>query len=173
MSARSAVAVAIAFVGTWAFAGPAEALEPGVFVDPGSPAGKEYSVPLSVLRAGGSGRPAVEGQTQPLFGIGITPAGAHGVAVGRVGHGQQSKRSRGAQPAHGNRGSASRQIGGSGPAGGRRTGGSAVHPPGPVLAGSSTRQGSSAAAVALFTALIVLGGLALGAMLVAARRRLE
>jgi hypothetical protein len=172
MSARSAVVLAIAFVGTWAFAGPAEALEPGVFVDPGSPAGKEYSVPLSVLRAGGSGRPAVEGQPQPLFGIGITPAAAHGVAVSRVGHGHQSRRSRRAHPAHGNRGSAGGQTGGTAPAGGRRTGGS-VHPPGPLLAGISTRHGSSAAAVALFSTLIVLGGLALGAMLVAARRRLE
>lgn len=171
MVARSTVAVAIALAGTWAVAGPAAALEPGVFVDPDSPAGKEYSIPLSVLRGGASGRPAVAGEPQPLFGIGITPASAHGVGIRPEGRGQQSQRRRRAQPAHRTRGSARRQAGGAAASGARARG--AAGTSGRGLAGISTRHGSPATAVALFSAAVVLGGLALGALLVAARRRLD
>jgi hypothetical protein len=41
-----------------------------------------------------------------------------------------------------------------------------------VLAGISTSEGSATPAVALFVALVVLGGLGLGAVLVAVRRRM-
>jgi hypothetical protein len=54
------------------FAAPALAaaqLAPGVHVDPGSPAGKEYAVPLAQARAAAAGGGA--GPTQ-LFGAGIT-----------------------------------------------------------------------------------------------------
>jgi hypothetical protein len=47
------------------------ALAPGVFVNPNSPAGKEYSFPLGVLRGQGAGRPASGRATAPLFGVGI------------------------------------------------------------------------------------------------------
>jgi hypothetical protein len=60
-----------------AWAGPAAALEPGVHVDPSSPASKEYSFPLGALRAQGAGhRNASAGIPQPLFGVGVTPANA-------------------------------------------------------------------------------------------------
>ena len=59
MSVRFAGSLASALVATWLVAGPAAALEPGVFVDPGSPAGKEYGVPLSELRGAASGHTPV------------------------------------------------------------------------------------------------------------------
>jgi hypothetical protein len=171
MIARSAVAVAMAIAGSWAVAGPAAALEPGVFVDPGSPAGKEYTVPLSVLRAAGSGRSAIEGQAQPLFGIGITPARASGVVATSPGHRHGPERVTRAQGVHGNGGSAGRTRAA---AATRPASGAGSAPArGPALAGIGTRPGSSAPDVALFTGLIVLGGLALGALLVVARRRLD
>lgn len=150
MVARTAVAVALALAAACAVAEPAAALEPGVFLDPGSPAGKEYSMPLSALRAAGAGRPAVEGRPQPLFGIGIAPAGTHGM-------------SRGSGAGRAGRGATDR---------GTRAGG-AVQTREPALAGISPGHGSSAPAVALLGALVVLGGLALGALLVATRRRLD
>jgi hypothetical protein len=55
---------------------PAAAQEDGVFVDPESPAGKEYAVPIDQARgeaAGGGNRSAGE---EPLFGEGIERAGA-------------------------------------------------------------------------------------------------
>jgi hypothetical protein len=155
MSARSAVALAIALVGTWAVPGPAAALEPGVFVDPGSPAGKEYSVPLSVLRGSASGHPAVEDEAQPLFGIGITPVRAGGAAPARE-HGRPDRTAAGGG-------------GPTAPPGGATGAGSARST---VLAGISTSEGSATPAVALFVALVVLGGLGLGAVLVAVRRRM-
>jgi hypothetical protein len=51
---------------------PASALaktSPGVHVDPGSPAAKEYQVPLGAARGNGT---SGTGNTQPLFGSGIT-----------------------------------------------------------------------------------------------------
>ena len=53
----------------------AVAQDDGVFVDPDSPAGKEYAVPIDQARgeaAGGGNGPAGE---EPLFGQGIEPAG--------------------------------------------------------------------------------------------------
>ncbi|MEA2199942.1 MAG: hypothetical protein QOI89_538 [Solirubrobacteraceae bacterium] len=56
----------------------ASALEPGVHVDPGSPAAKEYALPLDQARQTGS-----ESSSQPtseggLFGAGIKPPGSGG-----------------------------------------------------------------------------------------------
>lgn len=60
----------------WGACAPAWALEPGVHVDPGSPAGKEYALPLSQARGLGatpsSSESAHEGS---LFGAGIKPPG--------------------------------------------------------------------------------------------------
>lgn len=62
--------------------------EPGVFLDPDTPAGKEYAIPLerarreaagsggSSLRRGGSERAAAE--SAPLFGAGIAAKGRRG-----------------------------------------------------------------------------------------------
>lgn len=76
----------------------AGALEPGVHVDPGSPAGKEYAFPLDRARrdAGGSSRVHGRGHSKPgsrqsdsttpgLFGQGITPGGPRGPGGGTAG----------------------------------------------------------------------------------------
>jgi hypothetical protein len=49
----------------------AAALEPGVHVDPGSPAAKEYALPISQARRAGEG--GSEGAHEQLFGAGIKP----------------------------------------------------------------------------------------------------
>src|SRR5689334_18685292 len=55
---------------------PAPALEPGVHVDPGSPAGKEYSLPLGQARQTGGGSGSSTGnENSNLFGAGIKPHG--------------------------------------------------------------------------------------------------
>jgi hypothetical protein len=60
-----------------ALAGPgvaAAAPANGVHIDPGSPAGKQYAIPLGQARAGGAqGNAAAVGSSQ-LFGAGITSA---------------------------------------------------------------------------------------------------
>jgi hypothetical protein len=64
----------------------ASALEPGVHVDPGSPAAKEYALPLNQARQTGSA-PSSQGSSEnTLFGAGIKPPGAGGPP--RNGNGQ-------------------------------------------------------------------------------------
>jgi hypothetical protein len=70
MMRRAAVAT-IAWIALSAHA--ALALQPGVFTDPNSPAGKEYALYTTGARSQGAGTP------QPgLFGAGITPPGGPG-----------------------------------------------------------------------------------------------
>jgi hypothetical protein len=52
---------------------PAAGLEPGVHVSPGSPAEKEYVLPLNQARQ--TGEAGAKGSTSGLFGAGITPPG--------------------------------------------------------------------------------------------------
>src|SRR4051794_31174635 len=63
---------------TLAAAAPAlaAAAEPGVHVDPDSPSGKEYAIPLDSVRrdAGGRGSAEPGGGGAPLFGAGISSA---------------------------------------------------------------------------------------------------
>jgi hypothetical protein len=168
MSVRFVVVLAITLAVPGALTGTAAALEPGVFVDPGSPAGKEYGVPLSDLRGAAAGHAPVGNESPPLFGIGIAPASAS-VAAGSAAPGGRLHRSRRAHPARG------RRAAGVTPAAGVRAGGtgpgSASTVSGAGLAGL-TRHGSSAPALILIEGLVVLGGLAVGAALVGARRRL-
>lgn len=66
--------MALAFVGGGA--GVATAQQEGVFVDPDSPAGKEYALPLDTARReaqGGGGSPAAGADAPALFGEGISP----------------------------------------------------------------------------------------------------
>jgi hypothetical protein len=71
--------------------------EPGLTVDPESPAGVEYAVPLDHARnpGGGSGGSAGNsggGGSGQLFGAGITPSsGSSGGPRGRSGDGQDGK----------------------------------------------------------------------------------
>ncbi len=73
-------------------ASPAQAnagLPPGVHIDPGSPAAKEYAIPLSAARQTGAGSGG--GSSSSLFGAGIAPRGpgsppnAHSGTAGRGG----------------------------------------------------------------------------------------
>ena len=69
--------------------GTASAVEPGVHVDPGSPAGKEYAIPLDQARndalppggghAGGGGGAPGSGAS-PLFGAGVVSRRSSGSA---------------------------------------------------------------------------------------------
>ena len=148
MRAWFAAGLAVAILSAWASVGSAIALESGVHVDPGSPAGKEYAVPLSVLRAAAAGRSRGGGEAQPLFGIGISPV------PGRSRADRARARGKGLRRA------------------------TRTHPTGAQVPIDSrvvedlTRHGSSAPTVALFAILVVVGGLGGGALLLAARRRL-
>jgi hypothetical protein len=74
----SAILAFAAVAASWPalLAPPASALEPGVHVDPGSPAAKEYALPVNKARgtgkAGGSEGGSEEAHEQ-LFGAGIKP----------------------------------------------------------------------------------------------------
>jgi hypothetical protein len=56
-------------------------LEPGVHVDPGSPAAKQYALPLNQAREIGRGGGAGAGASSSLFGAGIGSARSHRSAV--------------------------------------------------------------------------------------------
>lgn len=73
------VALVAAVIGVLIFAARGAALEPGVYITPGAPAAKEYSFPLSVLRAAAGGHGTIPGVVVPPFGAGITPAAGPGV----------------------------------------------------------------------------------------------
>ena len=65
-------------VGALALPAMAQAQGPGVFVDPESPAGTEYAIPLEEARRHGAPdaepRPGAGDAAPPLFGEGITPS---------------------------------------------------------------------------------------------------
>jgi hypothetical protein len=96
---RSAALAALAYACLAASPGSAGALEPGVHADPGSPAAKEYALPLNQARqtgqasgkaAGSSGSGSSSGEAA-LFGAGIKPprggsgSGAKGGRASRPG----------------------------------------------------------------------------------------
>lgn len=124
-------------------AGQGVAQDNGVHVDPDSPAGKEYALPLDSARRAAEGQNASGGSSDaaaPLFGAGISHKASNG----------GSKRK-------------TNQSGGADGSGDRSGGGSS--------AGGTPESGSVAAAVAtsgggmsagLLTALIALGVLAVG-----------
>ncbi len=80
---------------------PAGAVEPGVHVDPGSPAGKEYALPLEQARRDASGgrsgdlssSDSGQGGGSKLFGEGIKRKGAGGTRSAR----DRAKRKAGTQ----------------------------------------------------------------------------
>jgi hypothetical protein len=63
----------------------AGALEPGVHVDPGSPAAKEYALPLDQARQTGSESSSQPSSEGGLFGAGIKPPGSGGSSRGGTG----------------------------------------------------------------------------------------
>lgn len=55
----------------------AKGLPPGVHIDPGSPAGKQYQIPVASARSFAAGQKGSDsGANPPLFGVGVTPARA-------------------------------------------------------------------------------------------------
>lgn len=66
-----------------ALAAAGSSLEPGVHIDPRSPAAKEYALPLAQARQIGAGGGASENEG-PLFGAGITPSGPSGPTGSRT-----------------------------------------------------------------------------------------
>ncbi len=169
-------------------AGPAAALAPGVFVDPNSPAGKEYSYPLSVLRAQGAGHSAARpgAGAEPLFGVGVTagPAGPAGTA-GTAGTARTLSRQAGSsgvtQPRRSSApGGRARQRGGTvrraalGRSRHRASGLGASTPLSPKSEAALARiasPSSSLPAIALIAVLVLVVGLALGASLARLGRR--
>lgn len=73
------LATAALAAGGLSTAQPAAALEPGVHIDPGSPAAKEYALPVTQARRTGTdagseaGAPAGSESSETLFGAGIGP----------------------------------------------------------------------------------------------------
>jgi hypothetical protein len=71
-----AIALAVAAISSFFAVSVATGLEPGVHVDPSSPAAKEYALPLNQARQTGSTSQA--SPTAPPFGAGIHPRGDSG-----------------------------------------------------------------------------------------------
>jgi hypothetical protein len=168
---RTIVALVAAFVGAAAAAAPAVALEPGVFVDPSSPAGKEYSFPLDALRGSAVGHSAPQGVSQPLFAVGIAHPGPTSLRSGgsskgsrRTGGSSKGAASVAGSPAH--RGVASS------PAASNAARGSGARSAQRAAVQSLIRTSAPAPQVALIAVPVLLAGLALGAALATIRRRL-
>jgi len=120
-------------------------LEPGVHIDPGSPAAKEYALPLNQARQTGSQSSARGSSSGPLFGAGIGPPGAGGSSPSPSGSAKAVRAGR-----------ASR-------AGGANTAGLQAALPSSVLhvsssPASSGGSGSSLALLGGAVAILVLGG---------------
>lgn len=78
MGVSMAIALAVLAIGFSAVvADAAPGLEPGVHADPGSPAAKEYALPLNQARQAGSARKGGSSRVAP-FGAGIHPSGGSG-----------------------------------------------------------------------------------------------
>lgn len=80
-------AAGIVICGTLAVPGAALAQDPGVHFDSGSPAGKEYAIPLAEGRAEGAGTKNQRAAADMPFGVGITPPGNGDGSGGRGGSG--------------------------------------------------------------------------------------
>jgi hypothetical protein len=87
----TAALVLLATTGTAVAPQAAAGLEPGVHIDPGSPAAKEYALPLSQARHTGAGSPS-SGSSETTFGAGIKPPGSGGAGgSGAAPHGGRSE----------------------------------------------------------------------------------
>jgi hypothetical protein len=122
----------------------ATSLEPGVHIDPGSPAAKEYALPLAQARQTGGGASTGKDSSGALFGTGIKPPGSGG-----------SQRAGNARPG------ARRLVSGKSVAGST---GTAATVPAAVLRAersqaSSSGDGSTLALLGGGVAILVLGGL--------------
>jgi hypothetical protein len=129
-------------------------LEPGVHVDPGSPAAKEYEIPLSQARQTGSERSSANSSSS-LFGAGIGPRGGSGSARGSQTPQRASEgRARGAKVSTSRLAAASSAT---------QTSGGGEPPPGRLLAASARASGDSASLLTLLAggaAVVILAALA-------------
>lgn len=108
----------------------AVAAEAGVFIDPGSPAGKEYALPVDSGRSegtpAGTGSRAADGGplTPPPFGVGISPGGSRssGAARGLEGAGAPSRDASGTRKGRSDRGRSTGTRRGAGSAPAQRAG---------------------------------------------------
>jgi cytochrome c biogenesis protein CcdA len=127
----------------------AAGLEPGVHIDPGSPAEKQYVLPLSQARQTGAGKSS-SSSSGPLFGAGITPPRGGGPTA-----------SPGAGPRPSTRRAGSRTAGSASAAGGTSASGPLLPS---VVVRTARAQGSSAGSGSLLAliggglAILVLGG---------------
>ncbi|HET9721148.1 MAG TPA: hypothetical protein VFP55_13790 [Solirubrobacteraceae bacterium] len=62
----------------------ASGLPSGVHVDPGSPAGKQYALPISSTRSMAAGQPNGGSSNAPAFGVGITPSQSGGASASQA-----------------------------------------------------------------------------------------
>lgn len=163
----------LAIVAALVVSAPAAALEKGVYIDPGSPAGKAYAIPLSVLRGQANGH-IKPGGVEPAFGKGITPASTdHGTGstqaaatAGAAAAAHRAARVRHAK-AHARRHRAARRA----TAAQRQNAVRSVRVADKLAAASVVHPHSTAMPILLLSALVLLGGLALGGVLRAVRRR--
>jgi hypothetical protein len=145
--------VALAISCSTAAASSGNGLEPGVHVDPGSPAAKEYALPLNQARQTGGVSSRESSPEAALFGAGIKPTGSGGSGSGgspRAGSGSHGAGATGRHPVSG-------ASSGNGP-----SPGSAALPAAVVRAardqGSSGGSGSLLALLGGGIAILVLGG---------------
>jgi hypothetical protein len=103
---RTVTAAAVAALLT---ASPATALASGaptgVHVDPGSPAGKQYSIPIAAARqqANPSQSSGSSGSAPPLFGAGVTPSSSLSSTSSGATHGSQARSTRAGSASHATR----------------------------------------------------------------------
>ena len=87
-------------------------IDPGVHYDPGSPAGKEYAIPLVEGRSEGAGTTDQQKGANIPFGVGIRPPGNGGGGKRGAGNGQSggSDRSRRSEPPGARPGESSEEL---------------------------------------------------------------
>jgi hypothetical protein len=145
---------AVAFVAVLVLAQPAMALPPGVYIAPGSPAGKEYSFPLSVLRGDAGGHTGPGGTAEPLFGVGVKPVVRRGAGSAKAHRARNAAAARRHRRAHGTAASVNQ--------GGRHR---------DAVLASIVRPSSDVPQIVLIAVVLLVVAVASGAGIAAARRR--
>ena len=97
--------------------GASAQIDPGVNYDSGSPAGKEYAIPLVEGRSEGAGTEDQQAGANVPFGVGIKPRGGGGgkagggkAGAGKAGRGKAGGRLRESDPQGARRGESSEEL---------------------------------------------------------------
>lgn len=130
-------------------ASPVAAQEPGVHVDPNSPAGKEYAIPIDQARRQAEGASGANGGhgssgSAGLFGAGISARGGRGGSGG------------------GHSGGSAKGSGGSGTSGGAASQGAKRASARPAIAASTGAGGNATLLTGGLVAAVLLAGALLG-----------